>query len=93
MITGKLERMRRSRLKAVLARKHQVEHDQIRPTHLQRSAQALAIRRGCHPVALLLQVLLQKAAGLGVVVDDQDVVLTGHGGHITAGGRFSAAKL
>jgi hypothetical protein len=82
-----------AQLQPVGARQHQVEDDQVGTRGLERAAHGLAVRRGGDAVALLVQILAQEAARLGVVVDDQDVVLHGDSRHLPPSGALSAGKL
>jgi hypothetical protein len=59
---------------SILAGQHQVEHDQVEASLVQRGAHLAAISDRRAAQALLLQVFGEQVADLAVVIDDEDVV-------------------
>ena len=67
---------------AVLARQHDVEHDDVEARLGQQLAHLAPVARHGNAKAVARQVFRQQVAQFGVVVDDQDVVLAFHAGAI-----------
>ena len=63
----------------VLARQHQVQHDQVDVSRVSTRFSALAVFGQQHFEALLREVAAQQVADAGVVVDDDDAVGAGVG--------------
>ena len=81
MITGVCERPQlAAQREPVLARQHEVEHDEIDVRSLEHPPHRLALADGGHAIAILLEVVAQQCADVAVVIDDQNVLRGGvHG--------------
>src|SRR5262245_54906229 len=73
--------------KAVFAREHEVEHDQVDPPVGEHLAHFLAVTRRQDAKAVLREKSCQEVADLAVVVDDEQLRLPLHGAKSTADDR------
>ncbi len=64
---------------AILARKHQIEHDQIDRRAIEDAPHLAAIGDGRGAEIVLLEILTQQRADLAVVIDYEEVGSVGHG--------------
>jgi hypothetical protein len=73
---------------AVLARQHDIEHDEVGAARLQDAPHLAAVGGARDAKAVALEVIAQQPADFGVVIDDEDVCRLLHGraiSHLAAG--------
>ena len=63
---------------AVLARQHQIEHDQVHRRPVEDAPHLAAVGDGRGAKLVLLEILTQQRADLAVVIDDEEVGTVGH---------------